>query len=329
MTSSRRPGRDRRAVAALLYDGLATFEFGIVTEIFALERPEIGADWYRFATCSEEGGPVAAGGGVRIAPAGGLDVLDQAGTIVVPGWRRDGPPPAPALAAAVLRAHEAGARIVTICSGAFLPATLGLLDGRTATTHWRYAAELQARHPAIAVLPEVLYVDNGDILTSAGSAAGIDLLLHVVRQDFGPAAANTVARRLVMAPHREGGQQQFIDRPVPGPREGRLAQLLDEIRARPAEDWPVARMAGFAAMSERSFARRFRDMTGMAPGAWLIRTRVDTARDLLEGSRLQLAQIAAIAGFAAPESLARQFRRRYGVPPAAYRRSFGPTAGAE
>ena len=326
MTLSRPPARDRRAVTALLYDGLATFEFGIVTEIFALERPEIGADWYRFATCSEHGGTVTAGGGVRVAPAGGLEALEEAGTIVVPGWRRDRPAPAPALASALLRAHGEGARIVTICSGAFLPAALGLLEGRTATTHWRYAAELKARHPAIEVLPEVLYVDNDDILTSAGSAAGIDLLLHVVRQDFGAAAANTVARRLVMAPHREGGQQQFIDRPVPTAREGRLAQLLDEIRARPAEDWPVARMAGYAAMSERSFARRFRAMTGMAPGAWLIRTRVDTARDLLEGSRLHLAQIAEIAGFAAPESLARQFRRRYGVPPAAYRRNFGQPA---
>ncbi|WP_439815186.1 transcriptional regulator FtrA [Zavarzinia sp. CC-PAN008] len=314
--------RDARLVAALVYDGLCTFEFGIVAEVFGLERPEMGADWYRFVPVAEVPGPVRAGGGIQVVARHGLDVLARAGTIVVPGWGIDRPPASPALAQALRAAHAEGARLVTICSGAFLPAELGLLDGRRATTHWRYAARLTERFPAVRVDPGVLYIDEGDVLTSAGSAAGIDLLLHVVRKDFGAAAANSVARRLVVPPHRAGGQQQFIDQPVPRVREGRLAPLLDAVRARPAEDWSIARMAALAGFSARTFVRRFRALTGAAPGDWLIATRVDVARHALETSGAALADIAEACGLGSVENLSRQFRRRVGVPPGEYRRAF-------
>lgn len=318
--------KPNRLVAALIYDGLCTFEFGIAVEIFGLARPEMGPDWYRFITCGEDREPKRAGGGVSIIAEAGLDRLAKAGTIVVPGWRSDGVPPSPALRTAMLGAHRGGARIVTICSGAFLPAALGLLDGRRAATHWRHAERLRTLHPEVTVDAEVLYVDGGDILTSAGSAAGIDLLLHLVRKDFGPDAANQVARRLVMPPHREGGQAQYIPRPVPPRPEGRLAPLLDRVRAAPGEAWTIARLARSAAMSERTFLRRFQDATGMTPGEWLLRLRIDLAKQLLEGAELALDDVAHAAGFGSLATLRHHFRRRVGVSPTAYRTQFA--AGA-
>jgi AraC family transcriptional regulator, transcriptional activator FtrA len=201
------PCKPSRLVAALIYDGLCEFEFGITAEVFGLERPEMGDDWYRFVTCSEESGPLSTNSGLRVEAERDLSALMEAGTIVIPGWRCDGSAPTPVLRAALLAARERGARLVTICSGAFLLAAIGLLAGRRATTHWRYAARLAAAHPDIEIDADVLYIDDGDILTSAGSAAGIDLLLHLVRKDFGPDAANSVARRMVVPPHRSGGKR--------------------------------------------------------------------------------------------------------------------------
>ena len=194
-----------RFVVVLAYDGLCTFEFGVAVEVFGLPRPEMGPDWYRFAVAGLDPGPMRAEGGVRLLADGGLDLLERAGTLVVPGWRGADEPVPEALSTALRAAAARGARILSICSGVFVLAAAGLLDGRRATTHWRHAEALAARHPGIRVTPDVLYVDEGPILTSAGSAAGIYLCLHLVRRDFGPAAANAVARRLVVPPHRDGG----------------------------------------------------------------------------------------------------------------------------
>jgi AraC family transcriptional activator FtrA len=311
-----------RTVAALLYDGLGTFEFAIAAEVFGLSRPEYGDDWYRFVSCSEGKRPVRANGHVSIAPEADLDALVEAGTIVIPGWNCGGEPPSPAVAEAILQAHANGARIVTICSGVFLIASLGLADGRTVTTHWKYADRLHSLYPALKVDPDVLYIDNGDMLTSAGSAAGIDLLLHIVRKDFGPDRANQVARRLVMPPHRDGGQAQFIERPVPQRANDRLAALLDVVRARPGERWTIGRMAREAAMSERTMIRRFKDSVGSSPGEWLTDTRVDAARQLLEAGRASIDDVAHLAGFGSPATLRHHFRNRIGVSPASYRARF-------
>lgn len=211
-TLSRDPNR---LVVALAYDGLCTFEFGVAVEVFGLARPEMGEDWYRFAVAAVDDGEMRATGGVRFTADGGLELVEQAGTIIVPGWRGMDAPVPDALCAALQRAHAKGARLLSICSGVFVLAASGLLDGKRATTHWRYTEALKERYPAITVLPDVLYVDEGTVLTSAGSAAGIDLCLHLIRRDFGTKAANMVARRLVVPPHRDGGQAQFIDKAVP------------------------------------------------------------------------------------------------------------------
>ena len=314
-----------RLVAALLQEKVATFELGIVAEIFGLQRPEMGPDWYRFVTVAEEHRPLRATGGFQICPEAGLEMLAQAGTIVIPGWRTDGVPPSRAVRTALSDAYERGARLVSICSGAFLLAACGLLAGRRATTHWLYADKLQALHPDIEVNPDVLYVDEEQVLTSAGSAAGVDLMLHIVRKDFGARAANEIARRMVMAPHREGGQAQFIDRPVPRRADDRLGSLLESVRRRPAERWTIARMARRVAMSQRTFIRRFHDSTGMGPGEWVIAARLEVARFLLESTVADLDEVSQSSGFGNPAALRHHFRRRVGLTPTAYRASFSAT----
>ena len=222
---------DHRRVATLLYDGLSIFEFGIVVEIFGLPRPELEVDWYKFETCSHQRGPLRTTGGFHVEARRGLRTLQQAGTIVISGWKRTSEPPPESLLKALRSAHARGARLVSICSGAFVLAATGLLDGKRATTHWRYAEELASRFPKIRVDPGVLYVDEGSILTSAGSAAGIDLCLHIVRCDYGAEIANRVARRLVMPPHRDGGQAQYVPNPVdrPGCWRARAALAMGAI----------------------------------------------------------------------------------------------------
>ncbi|EEW39464.1 DJ-1/PfpI family protein [Klebsiella pneumoniae subsp. rhinoscleromatis ATCC 13884] len=204
----------RHQVIALAYDGLCTFEFGVAVEIFGLPRPEMGDNWYQFAVAAIDEGPLCATGGIRLMTEGGPELLAQADTIVVPGWRGVDAPVPEALCAALASAHARGCRIISICSGVFVLAAAGLLNGRQATTHWRYTAALQSRFPQIQVVEDVLYVGDALLMTSAGSAAGIDLCLHLVREDFGSEAANVVARRLVVSPHRDGGQAQQVLRPV-------------------------------------------------------------------------------------------------------------------
>lgn len=307
-------------VAALAYDGLASFEFGIAIEVFGLPRPEFDP-WYRFVVCAERRGDLRAVGGFTVRATAGLPMLARAGTIVIPGWRGAATPVPPAILAAIRRAHAHGARLLTICSGVFVLAQAGLLDGRRATTHWRYTETLRRLHPRVIVDPDVLYVDEGTILTSAGSAAGIDLCLHLVRRDFGPARANEVARRMVVPPHREGGQAQFIPRPMP-PKPGRFSAALDWARARLDHAIPVAAFAREAGMSLRSFQRRFREATGLSPADWLLAERVGRAKELLETTALPVERIATACGFGAADTLRHHFRTRLGTSPRAWRARF-------
>jgi AraC family transcriptional activator FtrA len=313
-------------VVALAYDGLCTFEFGCAVEVFSLERPELGVDWYRFAACAETRGTVRAAGGISVQVPHGLAMLARAGTIIIPGWQGVDVAPSPTLLRRLVAAHERGARIATICSGVFVLAAAGLLDGKAATTHWRYADLLQQRYPRIDVRTNALYVDEGALLTSAGSAAGLDMMLHLVRRDHGPRVANQVAQRLVVPPHRLGDQAQFVARPMPQDEAARLARLMDWVRAHPAEDWTLASLAERAAMSVRTLQRQFQQSLGMSPVDWLVRERVELARQLLETSTRPLAHVSSLAGFGSEESFRRHFRLATGVSPMAYRRQFGVAA---
>ncbi|MBB3223927.1 transcriptional regulator FtrA [Pseudoduganella umbonata] len=308
-------------VVALAYDGLCTFEFGCTVELFALDRPELGVDWYDFQVCAVERGPIRAAGGITVQARYAPGLLKKADTIVIPGWRDADEAPPPALVAALRAAHARGARLCSICSGVFVLAAAGVLDGQRATTHWRYAARLAQRHPAIVVEPDALYIDNGQVITSAGSAAGLDMLLHLVRRDYGARVGNMVAQRLVVAPHREGGQAQFLPRPMPADEAGRLAKLMDWLRRHPGQAHTVASMADRAAMSARTLQRQFRDTTGMGPVEWLTRERVALAKELLE-SPLPLTQVAERAGFGSEETLRHHFRRLAATTPGAYRKAF-------
>lgn len=311
-----------RRVAVLLYDGLCAFEFSLVAEVFALPRPEVGRDWYRFETCAATRRAVRGQYGLVAKADAGLDRLASAGTVIVPGWVHADAPVPDAVVDALQTAHGRGARLLSICSGVFALAATGLLDGRRATTHWRYAQALQARHPAVQVDADVLYVDEGRLLTSAGSAAGLDLCLHLVRRDYGPAIANQVARRLVIPPHRDGGQAQFVEWPVQ--RDGRnlLSPVLDTMRRTLDQPHPIARLARMAAMSERTFIRRFREATGATPADWLTTVRLDRARELLEGSAHSIDSIAQQTGLGTATTLRHHFRRKLGTSPTAYRRRF-------
>ena len=308
-------------VAALTFDGLAPFELGIVVEVFGLERPELDVDPYELVVCARRPGVLAVVGGVALHVEHGLEALATADTVVVPAWPRLEERVPAEVVAAVRAAHDRGARVVSICSGVFVLAAAGLLDGRRAATHWRHAAALRRRHPRVEVDERVLYVDHGRVLTSAGSAAGIDLCLHLVRRDHGTAVANQVARRLVVPPHRDGDQSQFIERPVPAPGDDRLGRALAWAREHLTEA-TVAGLARRAYMSPRTLARHVRGATGLSPQAWLHRERVRAAVELLEGSDAPLERVAWAVGFASAASLRKAFARELGVSPSAYRRAF-------
>lgn len=314
-------------VVVLAYDGLCTFEFGVAVEIFALPRPEMGRDWYRFAVARVDRGPLRAAGGIRVTVNGGLELLRKADIIVVPGWRGiDAPVPA-ALTTALRAAHKRGARLMSLCSGVTVLAATGLLDGRTATTHWRYVTPLSERFPNVTFTPDVLYVDEGDILTAAGSAAGIDLCLHLVRKAYGVGAANTVARRLVVPPHRDGGQAQFIVAPVARTRESdRLAPLFDWIRANLAADLSIAKLARRARMSPRTLQRRVEQATGQSIGRWILTERLRAAQQRLEQPGRSLDEIAEVCGFGTLANMRHHFRQQLKTSPSGFRRQFGRPA---
>lgn len=308
-------------VVALLYEGLCTFEFACAAEVFGLPRPELLPHWYRFKTCGLRRS-IRGQFGLRIEADGGLELLQSAGTIVIPGWKGIDEPVPPRLLAALRAAHARGARLLSICSGAFVLAATGLLDGRRAATHWRYAQSLRQQYPRVEVDANVLYVDAGHVLTSAGSAAGLDLFLHLIRRDFGPEIANHVARRLVIPPHRDGGQAQFLERPIQKYERNALSQLIDTLRRRLDESFSISDLSRMASMSERTFMRRFKSSTGMTPSDWLTVARVDRARELLESSRLSIDQIASQTGLGTATTLRHHFRRKLGVSPTDYRDRF-------
>lgn len=313
-------------VAVLVYDGLCAFEFACAAEIFGLSRPELGAHWYRFETCARHARPVRGQYGMQIKADGGLDRLATAGTVIVPGWTGIDTPVPESILEALRKAHARGARLLSICSGSFVLAATGLLDGKRATTHWRYADRLQQRYPSIRVDADVLYVDEGSLLTSAGSAAGLDLCLHLIRRDHGPDVANQVARRLVIPPHRDGGQAQFVKRPVQKNAHDNLARLMDAMRSRIDQSLPIAELARMAALSERTLIRRFKDATGTTPADWLTGVRLDRARELLEVSSHSIDSVAQQSGLGTATTMRHHFRRRFGTSPSAYRHRFAGNA---
>jgi len=313
---------DPRRVVAIAYDGLCSFEFGIAVEVFGLARPELRVPWYRFQVCSADRGLLRASGGVSLRVSVGLHALRRAGTIVIPGWKDVDAAPSVELLRELRAAHARGARLVTICSGVFVLAASGLLDGRRATTHWRYLERLKVRHPRVHVEQDALYVDDGQILTSAGSAAGIDLCLHIVRRDYGAEIANQVARRLVVSPQREGGQSQFIPAPMRGEATGGLAPVLQWAVSRLHEDLALGRLARRAAMSTRTLARRFREETGTTPHRWLTHQRLLLAQQRLETSTESIEEIATAVGLQTAATLRLHFRRSLGTTPTAYRHRF-------
>jgi AraC family transcriptional activator FtrA len=251
-----------------------------------------------------------------------LSELDRADTIVIPGWRDANEAPPDALLRKIRSAYDRGARLCSICSGVFVLAAAGVLDGKSATTHWRYSELLARRYPSVRVEPNALYVDEGQVLTSAGSAAGLDMLLHLVRRDYGPKIANQVAQRLVIPPHRDGDQAQFVPRPVAPDESGRLSRLLDWIRSHLDQPHSVASLASRASMSPRTLLRRFKEATGLAPNEWLVRERISAAREMLESGRVHLSRVSERSGFGSQESFRRHFRLQVGVAPAIYQKRF-------
>ena len=312
-------------VVALCLDGLVAFDLTAPAQAFALAADARGAPLYEFSTCSVGGGGVRTTSGFGVSPAAGLGALRRAETVVVPAYAAVlAPPPEEALAA-LRAAHRRGARLLSVCTGAFALAHAGLLDGRRAATHWGWAGELARRFPAVAVDPDALYVDEGSVMTSAGLSAGIDLSLHAIRVDFGAAAGERVARHMVAAPHREGGQAQFA-KPAPAEQTGSLEATRGWARERLGEPLDVAAMARHAGVSPRTFARRFREETGTTPLQWLLAQRVLEARRLLEESELPVETVAWDCGFGTAASLRDHFRRATATTPSAYRRAFRPVA---
>jgi transcriptional regulator GlxA family with amidase domain len=304
-------------VAVLALADVVAFDLSTPAQVFGNQPGR-----YAFTACGARAGSVATTTGFAVDVPRGLDALAQADTVLVPGLRPvHWPPPAPVLEA-LRAAHARGARVASICTGAFVLAHAGLLDGRRATTHWAHAQRLAELYPAVAVDPGVLYVDEGDVLTSAGVAAGIDLCLHLVRRDHGAEVANAAARQIVVAPHRDGGQAQFVEAPLPPVGERGLAATRAWAVQRLREPLTVASMARHAACSERTFARRFRAETGTTPLQWLLRQRVLHARRLLEATDLPVEDVAGQAGFGTAASLRSHFRRATATTPLAYRRSF-------
>jgi AraC family transcriptional regulator, transcriptional activator FtrA len=310
-------------VAVLAYDGMSVFETGIVTEVFGLPRPEFEVPWYELTICAERPGPVRVLGGATLHTPYGLDVFAEAETLIVAGVSDVGADTSPELIAALRRARLRGARVMSICSGAFALAAAGLLDGRVATTHWRYADRFRERFPDITVDPDVLYIDDGEVLTSAGSAAGIDLCLHVVRRDYGPTIANAVARRMVIQPHRDGGQAQFIEAPMPADADDdRVAQSMAWALGHLGEPISVGALARRALMSTRTYLRHFGRATGSSPIRWLIEQRVQASLPLLETSAVPIEEIAHAVGFETPVTYRHHFARAMRTSPSAYRKAF-------
>jgi transcriptional regulator GlxA family with amidase domain len=311
----------RHRVVALCLDGLVAFDLTAPAQAFGLAALPSGEPLYEFSTCSVDGEEVPTTSGFGVSPATGLDALRGADTVVVPAYAGVLEPPPEDALAALRAAARRGARVLSVCGGAFALAHAGLLDGRRAATHWAWAGELARRFPAVTVDPDALYVDEGEVMTSAGLSAGIDLCLHVIRKDFGAAAGEQVARHMVAAPHREGGQAQFA-KPPPADAGGSLETTRRWAAERLGEPLDVAAMSAHARVSPRTFARRFREETGTTPLQWLLSRRVLEARRMLEESDLPVEAVAWRCGFGTAASLRDHFRRATATTPTAYRRAF-------
>ncbi|MGR6923541.1 helix-turn-helix domain-containing protein [[Actinomadura] parvosata] len=306
-------------VALAVTDGMLQFELSLAYEVFGADLTHLADPWYDFVVCGP--GAVRAGR-FLLEPDHGLDHLRAADTVIVPGWADVDVSPPAELVAAVRAAHEAGARVASLCTGAFVLAEAGLLDGKRATTHWAHTRELATRFPEVEVDPDVLYVDNGDVLTSAGKAAAMDLCLHLVRLDHGASVTNAVARRLVVPPHRDGGQSQFVTTPVPAPDNHPLAELFPWVMERLDQPLTVEDLARQARMSARNLGRHFRSVTGTTPLQWLLIQRIRHAQQLLETTDDSVDTIASATGMGTATTLRRNFNRTVGVPPDTYRRTF-------
>ncbi|GAA2782578.1 DJ-1/PfpI family protein [Kitasatospora sp. CM 4170] len=320
-----------RTVACLIFDGVRAFDYAVINEVWSNRSTRPGLPSFDLRVCGPAGARVRLGGGLERVPDFGLDELARCDLVVVPGLESVREPCDPAVLAALRAAHERGVTVASLCAGAFVLAEAGLLNGRRATTHWALSAELARRFPEVDVHPEVLFTGEGDLWTSAGVAAGIDLCLHLVRAAHGQQAAATIARAMVTAPFRAGGQAQFIPSPVPegtGRGDDALARARADVLAALDTPWTVARMAGLALMSERSFARRFVEATGTTPLRWLLEQRVLLAQRLLEETDLPVDAVAVRCGFGSAVSLRPAFTSRVGVAPREYRRTFrGREAG--
>lgn len=313
-------------VVALCLDGVVAFDLAAPAQAFSVASRSGGEPCYKFSTCSLNGDELASTTGFGVVPEGDLGLLGGADTVVVPAYFDVfSSPPWEALEA-LRAAAERGARVLSVCTGAFALAHAGLLAGKRATTHWAFASELARRFPAIEVDAAALYVDEGAVMTSAGLSASIDLCLHVIREDCGAAVGERVARHMVAAPHREGGQAQFIERPPPAAGRGSLEETRRWAAQHLAEPLDVVTMAAHANVSPRTFARRFREETGTTPLQWLLNQRVQEARRLLEETDLPIDAVAWQAGFGTAASLRDHFRRVTATTPTAYRRSFAPQA---
>ncbi len=309
-----------RTVAAVVMPDVAPFELGVVCEVFGIDRTDTGGPVFDFVVCTAEPGPIPTKLGFDIVVERGLDAAADADLVVIPayGAHREAPPEV----LDVLRdAAARGAWVLSVCSGSFALGQAGLLDGRRCTTHWMYTDRLAAQYPTAVVDPAVLYVEDRGVVTSAGTAAGIDACLHLVRRELGAAAAAAIARRMVVPPHRDGGQAQYIDTPLPVEADT-LEPLLEWMVEHVDEDLSVPDLAARALMSERTFARRFRAETGTTPAAWLTRQRVLRAQELLERTDAPVEDVARRCGFGTAAVLRHHFTRTLGTSPLAYRRAF-------
>lgn len=310
-----------KSVSALVLDGTAVFEFGVICEVFGIDRAADGVPNFDFKVCGPEPGrPVRTSVGATLIPDHGLEDLVSADLVAIPAI--GGPNYPPEALDAIRRAAQRGAIILTVCSGAFVAGAAGLLDGRPCTTHWMHADELARAYPTARVDRNVLFVDDGNLITSAGTAAGIDACLHLVRRELGSEVTNKIARRMVVAPQRDGGQRQYIEQPIPVRCSEGFAPHLDWILTNLETPHTVASLAKRASMSARTFARRFVEETGRTPMQWVTDQRVLYARTLLEETDLDIDRVADRSGFGTATLLRHHFRRIIGVTPSDYRRSF-------
>lgn len=314
---------DQDTVAVVSFDGISAFHLSVPILVFGEDRSEDGLSAFRIKICAVEPGMVRTSCGLRMAVEYGLDAIIGAGIVIVPSWRDPSERPAEVLLDALRKAHAAGAKVVGLCLGAFVLAEAGLLDGRPATTHWLWAGRFAERFPKVRVDPQVLYIDDGDVMTSAGTAAGLDCCLHLLRSRVGATLTNRLARRLVISPHRQGGQAQYIEQPLArGQGDERLTKTLEWARGKLSGSLDVDTLAGHAGMSRRTFTRHFHRLTGATVVKWLTDQRLALVQQLLESTDLSIERITSETGFGTALSLRMHFSKAFQITPSAYRREF-------